>query len=87
VISALREWMAEIGQRTNVAVSYIGKIKTALQMIAIAALLAVDPAVHPIFTGFGMALLYIAAALTLWSMVMYLRAAWPMLSASSEDTQ
>ena len=44
VVSALREWMAELGQRTSVAVSYIGKVKTAFQMVAITALLAIDPA-------------------------------------------
>ncbi len=84
VISALREWMAEIGQRTNVAVSYVGKVKTALQMIAIAALLATDPSKYPLFINLGLILLYIAAVLTLWSMVMYLRAAWPMLSGSQQ---
>ena len=87
VISALREWMAEIGQRTNVAVSYVGKVKTALQMIAIVVLLAADPAEYPVFTNFGLVLLYFAAALTLWSMVMYLRAAWPMLKGSESDSK
>ena len=43
VVSALREWMAELGQRTSVAVSYVGKVKTALQMIAVIGLLAVNP--------------------------------------------
>jgi CDP-diacylglycerol---glycerol-3-phosphate 3-phosphatidyltransferase len=80
VISALREWMAELGSRTSVAVSYVGKIKTALQMIAIGVLLAVDPVVHPVWDQVGIFLLYIAAILTLWSMVIYLKAAWPELS-------
>lgn len=80
VISALREWMAELGSRTSVAVSYVGKIKTALQMIAIGVLLAVDPIVHPVWDQIGIFLLYIAAILTLWSMVIYLKAAWPELS-------
>jgi CDP-diacylglycerol---glycerol-3-phosphate 3-phosphatidyltransferase len=87
VISALREWMAELGQRTSVAVSYIGKIKTTLQMIAIAVLLAVDPEVHPIWDKVGIALLYIAAILTLWSMVIYLKAAWPELSKASDKSE
>ncbi|MBA6412133.1 CDP-diacylglycerol--glycerol-3-phosphate 3-phosphatidyltransferase [Parahaliea sp. F7430] len=76
VISALREWMAELGQRTSVAVSYIGKIKTTFQMLAIIGLLAVDPATDE---GWLLALsylmLYSAAVLTLWSMIIYLRAA------------
>ncbi len=80
VISALREWMAELGARTSVAVSYVGKIKTTLQMIAIAVLLAVDPVAYPVFDQFGIGLLYIAALLTLWSMVIYLKAAWPEFS-------
>ena len=91
VISALREWMAELGNRTSVAVSYVGKVKTTLQMVAIAVLLAVDPVLHPVWDQVGIVLLYIAAILTLWSMVIYLRAAWPELSRvpnqedSSED--
>lgn len=80
VISALREWMAELGQKTSVAVSYIGKVKTALQMIAIIVLLAIDPSRHagPLLAG-GFILLYIAAVLTLWSMIVYLRAAWRVM--------
>lgn len=80
VISALREWMAELGKRTSVAVSYLGKVKTTLQMIAIAVLLAIDPQLYPILDHLGVALLYVAAFLTLWSMIIYLRAAWPELS-------
>ncbi|WP_461515946.1 CDP-diacylglycerol--glycerol-3-phosphate 3-phosphatidyltransferase [Porticoccus sp.] len=80
VISALREWMAELGKRTSVAVSYLGKVKTTLQMIAIAVLLAIDPVAHPILDHMGVALLYLAAILTLWSMIIYLKAAWPELS-------
>ena len=80
VISALREWMAEIGKRTSVAVNYLGKVKTALQMIAITMLLATDSIKHPEWDILGTILLYISAALTLWTMVIYLRAAWPELS-------
>ncbi len=80
-ISALREWMAEIGKRTQVAVSVIGKIKTTAQMTALLLLLyREDLGVLPTHDT-GVVLLYIAAALTLWSMVMYLRAAWPVLFA------
>lgn len=74
VISALREWMAELGKRTSVAVSVIGKLKTTLQMIAIIVLLVDEP--NSLVSQLGLALLYVAVVLTLWSMVIYLRAAW-----------
>lgn len=77
VISALREWMAEIGSRASVAVSYIGKIKTTAQMVSIIILLAVPPGVFWAWVGTG--LLYLAAVLTFWSMLLYLKAAWPDL--------
>ncbi|MES9970391.1 MAG: CDP-diacylglycerol--glycerol-3-phosphate 3-phosphatidyltransferase [Candidatus Thiodiazotropha sp.] len=78
-ISALREWMAELGARTMVAVSLIGKFKTAVQMIAILLLIYEEPLWNiPIYTV-GFVLLYIAAILTLWSMVIYIRAALPSL--------
>jgi CDP-diacylglycerol--glycerol-3-phosphate 3-phosphatidyltransferase len=77
VISALREWMAELGKRTSVAVSYVGKIKTALQMISILTLLASIPETSGYVHWAGVILLYLAALLTLWSMVVYLRAAIP----------
>ncbi|MGD8743069.1 MAG: CDP-diacylglycerol--glycerol-3-phosphate 3-phosphatidyltransferase [Granulosicoccaceae bacterium] len=80
-ISALREWMAEIGERAQVAVSNIGKFKTTTQMVALLLMLYRDPiAGLPIYT-LGLILLYIAAALTVWSALIYLRAAWPALSA------
>ena len=80
VISALREWMSELGQRTRVAVSIVGKIKTTMQMIAILMMLYKVP-IGPLPTHtVGAVLLYIAALLTLWSMAVYLRAAWPILS-------
>lgn len=79
IISALREWMAEMGQRASVAVSYIGKIKTTLQMTAIIVLLMDIPFLYPL----GFIALAGAAALTLWSMLLYLRAAWPFLLADS----
>ncbi len=77
VISALREWMAELGKRTNVAVSQIGKLKTVFQMVSIVVLLAATPGQFGLLLQLGYALLYLAAILTLWSMVIYLRAAWP----------
>jgi CDP-diacylglycerol--glycerol-3-phosphate 3-phosphatidyltransferase len=79
-ISALREWMAELGKRASVAVSYIGKVKTALQLTAISLLIYQEPLRGiPIFK-LGEILLFIAAALTLYSMVVYLQAAWPVLT-------
>ncbi len=80
VISALREWMAEIGERAQVAVSTIGKIKTTAQMVSLLMLLYRQPIGDFPTVEMGLALLYLAAALTLWSMVIYLRAAWPTLT-------
>ena len=79
VISALREWMAELGKRTSVAVSYVGKLKTTLQMIAIIILLFGEPGSTT--AQIGLFSMFIAAALTLWSMFIYLKAAWPDLTS------
>jgi CDP-diacylglycerol--glycerol-3-phosphate 3-phosphatidyltransferase len=79
LISALREWMAENNQRDVVAVGYLGKVKTTVQMIAIIVLLASDPEGSVWFWGAGFLLIYIAAILTLWSMIQYLRNAWMAL--------
>ena len=79
-VSALREWMAEIGARAKVAVSKTGKIKTTAQMISIVLLILRDTAFGPWVYGLGLILLHVAAVLTLWSMILYLRAAWPSLS-------
>ncbi len=80
IISALREWMASLGKRASVAVSYIGKVKTTLQMTAIIVLLADIPLFYPL----GYVALAGAAALTLWSMVIYLKAAWPHMLFGTE---
>jgi len=75
-ISALREWMASIGSRAKVAVSYLGKLKTTMQITALAMLLyKVDLFGVPVY-NIGVVALYIAAALTIWSMVDYLVAAF-----------
>ncbi|HDH17317.1 MAG TPA: CDP-diacylglycerol--glycerol-3-phosphate 3-phosphatidyltransferase [Gammaproteobacteria bacterium] len=80
VISALREWMAELGKRASVAVSYIGKVKTTLQLIAISLLVYQESLFGlPVF-ALGELLLFVAAALTLYSMIVYLKAAWPVLT-------
>jgi CDP-diacylglycerol--glycerol-3-phosphate 3-phosphatidyltransferase/cardiolipin synthase len=79
-VSALREWMAEIGARGKVAVSRTGKLKTTAQMVAIVLLLLPRDAALPGWIyELGLWLLYLAAVLTLWSMFLYLRAAWPSL--------
>lgn len=88
VVSALREWMAELGKRTSVAVSWIGKIKTGFQMVSILVLLAVDSQRDGSeVLAFGVLLLYIAAALTLWSMWQYLRAAQQVMAESDNADQ
>ena len=79
-ISALREWMAQIGAHKSVAVSMVGKIKTVAQMVSIPMLLY-----HAPINGFdvqriGTWLIYVAAVLTLWSMGYYMRMAWPYLT-------
>jgi len=81
VVSALREWMAEYSDRRSVAVSFVGKVKTAFQMVAIIVLLAGGPNLESAFVISGYILLYLAAGLTLWSMFLYLRVAWPDLSS------
>jgi len=85
-ISALREWMAEIGQRTQVAVSKMGKIKTAAQMTAIFMLLYHEPLLGLPILQLGYVSLYLAVVLTLWSMMIYLRAAWPKLFQEKHQT-
>jgi CDP-diacylglycerol--glycerol-3-phosphate 3-phosphatidyltransferase/cardiolipin synthase len=84
-ISALREWMAKLGQGTSVAVSYLGKIKTTSQMIAIALLLYHDRVSVINAQWVGTWLIYVAAGLTLWSMAYYLRRAAPKVKGSSDS--
>ena len=79
VISALREWMAEMNDSVAVAVSYLGKVKTTLQMVAITLLLIVPVDTQSATTTIGYVLLYLASIMTLWSMSQYLRAAWVSL--------
>lgn len=79
VVSALREWMAELGARATVAVGNLGKIKTTMQMVAIILLVLHDPDTSTILGIIGFILIYLAALLTLWSMILYLKLAWPQL--------
>jgi cardiolipin synthase len=77
-VSALREWMAQLGQARSVAVAFIGKVKTVAQLTAIIALLLYQPLIPGIDTVWlGTLALWVAAILTLWSMVHYLRLAAP----------
>ncbi len=85
VISALREWMAELGKRTSVAVSYLGKVKTTAQIVAIIGLLMAPPDPTTLLYQVNMLCLYVAALLTLWSMLIYLHAAWPDLRGQHDD--
>ena len=78
-ISALREWMAELGARTSVAVGMVGKVKTGFQMTAIWMMLWSEPIFGLPTYQLGFGLLFVAAALTVYSMVVYLRAAWPFM--------
>ena len=79
-ISALREWMAQIGKSKSVAVAFLGKVKTVMQMVAIIVLLLYEPLVPGISTPLvGTIAIWVAAVLTLWSMVYYWRLASPHL--------
>jgi CDP-diacylglycerol--glycerol-3-phosphate 3-phosphatidyltransferase len=92
VISALREWMAEQGKRANVAVNMVGKFKTAAQMLALIGLLW-HPNDYWVFEGWILGplleiatfvFLYVATALTIWSLVSYFVAAWPYISGKKD---
>jgi len=90
-VSALREWMAEHGERSAIKVVNIAKFKTLMQLSAIFFLLLAgkEESIVSIFdhswlTIFGYIFLYIAVALTLWSMVIYLQTTWPLLNADNQ---
>jgi CDP-diacylglycerol--glycerol-3-phosphate 3-phosphatidyltransferase len=83
-VSALREWMAEIGARGRIKVSVLGKYKTIMQIVGLSLLLfRQDLFTIPIY-ALGLVLTAVAAVLTLWSMILYLRLAWPELRNSSQ---
>jgi CDP-diacylglycerol--glycerol-3-phosphate 3-phosphatidyltransferase len=83
-VSALREWMAEIGARGRIKVSVLGKYKTIMQIFGLSLLLfRQDLLTIPIYS-LGLVLTAVAAVLTLWSMILYLRLAWPELRNSSQ---
>ena len=85
-ISALREWMAELGKRRSVAVSFVGKFKTTLQLGALIILLWVTPTSPWWLKGLGILGIYLAAVLTIWSMCIYLRLAWPVIMSNHNTT-
>jgi CDP-diacylglycerol--glycerol-3-phosphate 3-phosphatidyltransferase len=83
-VSALREWMAEIGARGKIKVSILGKYKTVMQIVGLSLLLfRQDLLGIPMYT-LGLVLTAVAAVITLWSMILYLRLAWPELRSSSK---
>lgn len=83
-ISALREWMSIIGKRVSVKVTAMAKYKTAMQMLALVLLVWYHPTSTIWVKWTGAILLYIAAILTIWSMCVYLKAAWPDLKSSNQ---
>jgi CDP-diacylglycerol--glycerol-3-phosphate 3-phosphatidyltransferase len=78
-VSALREWMSEQGERAQVSVTDFAKWKTTLQIFGISFMLYEDPLFGLPLYFMGMLLLFVAVVLTLWSMLDYLRAAWPVM--------
>jgi CDP-diacylglycerol--glycerol-3-phosphate 3-phosphatidyltransferase/cardiolipin synthase len=78
-VSAVREWMATIGERANVKVSWSGKVKTVLQMFGIGFMVFEEPFLGFDIYAIGFVLLIVAAGMTIWSMSIYLRAAWPFI--------
>jgi CDP-diacylglycerol--glycerol-3-phosphate 3-phosphatidyltransferase len=85
-VSALREWMSTLGKRAHVAVNWFGKWKTAFQIIGIGLMLYREPMFRLGVYAAGEVLLYLAAGLTLWSMIDYLRAAWPIMRGSDDPS-
>lgn len=84
-ISALREWMAQIGASRSVAVHFVGKLKTAAQMVAIPFLLYDNTLLDLFHTSvIGRPLIWVAAVLTVWSMFYYLQKAWPLIKAKTD---
>jgi len=86
-ISALREWMATLGERGIVKVDVTGKVKTTLQMFGIAFMVYQNELFGIDIYGLGFALLVLAAGMTIWSMFVYLRAAWPFIMSDQNTPQ
>lgn len=84
IVSALREWMAEVGKRASLVVSNLAKIKTTVQMLALIVLLYCNERTPALLILLGYILLYAAAILTIWSMLIYLKTAWLALLSDLE---
>lgn len=84
-VSALREWMASHGHRVKMAVVWIAKVKTVSQMLALTVLIACRGNTPHLWLEVGYAVLVASAALTIWSMVEYLKIAWPDLTSAKES--
>ena len=84
-VTALREWMAKIGAAAIVKVNWFGKIKTIAQMVAIPMLLYWEPLFGIDVAFVGRILIYLAAILTLYSMFVYMSAAWPHIEAPDKQ--
>lgn len=82
-VSALREWMAKIGEHGRVKVSWVGKSKTTFQIVAIILLIYRQPFREIPIYEIGLFLLVFSAGLTLWSMFRYIRGAWPVLKGDA----
>ena len=85
-VSALREWMATIGELANVKVSWAGKFKTVLQMVGIGFMVFQEEFLGFDIYAIGFLLLIVAAVITIWSMLVYLKAAWPFIINHDSDT-
>ena len=86
-VTALREWMAKVGAAARVKVNWYGKIKAIAQMVAIPMLLFYEPIFGISMAWLGTILIYVAAILTVYSMIVYLRAAVPYLSSEPNNKQ
>lgn len=82
-VSALREWMAELGSRATIKVSFVGKAKTTAQLISLIMMIYHESLFGVSMFDMGLYLYYLAAFLTLYSMALYLKAAWPVMSDHS----
>ncbi|MFT5276280.1 MAG: CDP-diacylglycerol--glycerol-3-phosphate 3-phosphatidyltransferase [Saprospiraceae bacterium] len=79
-VSALREWMAELGSRATIKVSFIGKAKTAAQLFSLFLMIYAEPFFGYSTFQIGLGFYYLAAIFTIISMVLYLKAAWPVIT-------
>lgn len=84
-VSALREWMSMMGKRAGVAVTQVAKLKTVIQIVALVGLVWYHPGSHAWVMWASLVLLYVAAILTIWSMCVYLKIAWPYLTISAKS--